>query len=88
MRSKRAVSVFYSGRVANVGSNASNSLNAGPFTLNANNSSSNRNRNHGSQLAVSRNRRNRPAQSGKYATHKSLVAFSETLGRCTAAQRV
>lgn len=41
-------------RVVNVGSNANNAANAGTFMVNANNDSSNANRNIGSQLAVVR----------------------------------
>ena len=39
--------------VVNVSSNANNGTNAGTFYVNANNDSSNRNRNIGTQLAVS-----------------------------------
>jgi hypothetical protein len=39
-----------------VGGNANNGTNAGAFYLNSNNDSSNRNRNIGGQLAVSRSR--------------------------------
>jgi hypothetical protein len=38
-------------RVVNVSSNANNGTNAGTFYVNANNASSNRNRNIGTQLA-------------------------------------
>jgi len=38
--------------VVHVSSNANNAANAGTFYVNANNDSSNRNRNNGSQLAV------------------------------------
>ena len=40
-------------QVVNVGSNANNGTNAGTFKVNANNDSSNSNRNIGTQLAVS-----------------------------------
>ena len=47
------IGINFIDRVVNVGSNANNAANAGTFIVNANNASSNSNRNIGSQLAVS-----------------------------------
>ena len=51
--------------VVNVSSNANNGTNAGTFIVNANNDSSNRNRNIGTHLAVSSVRETSPFPSGR-----------------------
>ncbi len=65
--------------VVNVSSNANNGANAGTFIVNANNDSSNRNRNIGSQLAV-RKKHTTPASSGKYVNPILLGSVSEQQG--------
>ncbi|MFA7488183.1 MAG: hypothetical protein WCY72_08875 [Lysobacteraceae bacterium] len=64
--------------------NANNGLQAGPFTLNVNNDSGNRNRNNSSHVLLSfeKNCKESLMVSSKYEPVKSLVATSvaETLG--------
>lgn len=59
--------------VLNVGSNANNGANAGFFTANANNDSSNRNRNIGSQLNRQIKKVLTPDPLVEYVAIKSLV---------------
>lgn len=59
--------------VLNVGSNANNGTNAGFFTANANNDSSNRNRNIGSQLNLQLKKVLIPDPLVEYVAIKSLV---------------
>jgi hypothetical protein len=64
-------------RVTNVGGNADNGAQSSVFTLNANNVSSNRNRNIGRQLAGSRAYN---LDAHEFVAHKELGSFGEQLG--------
>lgn len=65
--------------VVNVGSNANNGANAGTFYVNANNDSSNRNRNIGTQLAEQKTH-TAPARGGEYVNPIALGSVSEQRG--------
>jgi hypothetical protein len=66
--------------VVHVSSNANNAANAGTFTVNANNDSSNRNRNIGSQHAGSCKRKESPARKGEYVYPIQSGSGCERLG--------
>ena len=63
-----------------VGSNTNNAANAGTFNVNANNASSNRNRNIGRQLAGSSFFKTTPAQKGEYVDPIQSGSGCERLG--------
>lgn len=65
--------------VVHVSSNANNGANAGTFNVNANNDSSNRNRNIGTQLAV-RSAHTTPARGGEYVNPIALGRATEQRG--------
>ena len=65
--------------VVYVSSNANNGSNAGTFYVNANNDSSNRNRNIGAQLAV-RSAHTTPARGGEYVNPIALGRVTEQRG--------
>jgi hypothetical protein len=65
--------------VLNVGRNANNGTNAGFFTANANNDSSNRNRNIGSQLIHQLKKVLTPDPLVEYVAIKSLVGIPNRL---------
>jgi hypothetical protein len=67
-------------RVVNVSSNANNGTNAGTFYVNANNASSNRNRNIGTQLAVSCAFKLTPSLRGEYVDPIQFGRETEKLG--------
>jgi hypothetical protein len=67
------------GRVAHVGGNANNGTNAGVFNLNANNASSNANRNIGAQLSHQDSRVSSPGPLAEYVAIKSLVPTGNSL---------
>lgn len=67
---------MYIDHVVNVGSNANNGANAGTFYVNANNDSSNRNRNIGTQLAEQKTHTT-PARGGEYVNPIALGSVSE-----------
>ena len=64
-----------------VGGNANNGANAGTFYVNANNDSSNRNRNIGTHLAVKKKLDLTPARVGEYVSPIVLGSESEQHGR-------
>ena len=66
--------------VVHVSSNANNGTNAGTFYLNSNNSSSNRNRNIGTQLAGRSARPVTPARKGEYVYPIQAGSGGERLG--------
>jgi hypothetical protein len=74
----KGVSVYID-HVVIVGRNANNGTNAGTFNVNANNDSSNRNRNIGTQLAEEKTRTT-PARGGEYVNPISLGSVSEQRG--------
>jgi len=65
--------------VVNVSRNANNGTNAGTFNVNANNDSSNRNRNIGTRLAAMRTRLS-PARKGEYVIPITLGSGCEQRG--------
>ena len=67
--------------VALVGGSANNGTNAGTFYVNANNASSNRNRNIGTQLAAKKKLDSTPARVGEYVSPTVLGSASEQHGR-------
>ena len=68
-------------RVVHVSRNANNGTNAGVFYVNANNDSSNANRNVGGQHAVSsRNGEQTPARKGEYVNPIQFGSYGEELG--------
>jgi len=65
--------------VTHFGSNANNGTNAGTFYWNVNNSSSNANRNIGTQLCRQRKLGEGSGPLGQICCHKSLVVFAKGL---------
>ena len=65
--------------MVHVSRNANNGTNAGTFILNANNDSSNRNRNIGTQLAEEKTHTT-PARGGEYVNPITLGSVSEQRG--------
>jgi hypothetical protein len=68
------------GHVVHVSRNANNGTNAGTFYVNANNDSSNANRNIGSHLAVSSTVKVTPSLAGEYVYPIQLGRETEQLG--------
>lgn len=66
-------------RVAHVGGNANNKANAGVFYLNANNASSNANRNIGTRLSHQNCSVSSPSPLAEYVAIKSLVFSKNSL---------
>lgn len=66
--------------VLHVSSNANNGVNAGTFYVNANNDSSNANRNIGRQHAGSCSWNQTPAQKGEYVHPLQFGSYGEELG--------